>query len=184
MIWIILALLIGLPLIEISVFIEIGSEIGALSTVVITVLTAVAGTLLLRIQGIGVLRRAQASMARQEAPVEEIFQGVFLALAGLMLLIPGFVTDAIGFLFFLPPVRHYLGRRLMRHVQTKHRQGFTANGSSSSYKYQSRPGNVIEGEYDVVQEKEDKKIDADAIEPGEPSENSPWSKNSDPDKPA
>ena len=64
-----LAALIGIPLIEIMVFIEVGSEIGALNTIIITVVTAVIGVFLIRIQGIGVLMRARATLDRQETPV-------------------------------------------------------------------------------------------------------------------
>lgn len=177
MVWIILALFIGVPLIEISVFIEVGQKIGALPTVAITVLTAVAGTLLLRVQGLNTLHRAQAAMQRQEAPVAELFQGVFLFLAGLMLLIPGFFTDAIGFLIFLPPIRHYLARRAMGHLKTKHQHMHGQSGFSQSWHDGQRSGDIIEGDYDIIDPEARQEKNPDHILPGEPSKDSPWAKD-------
>lgn len=182
MAWIILALFIGVPLIEISVFIEVGQKIGALSTIAITVLTAIAGTFLLRIQGLSTLHRAQAALARQEAPVEELFQGVLLFLAGLMLLIPGFFTDAIGFLIFLPPIRHYLATKIMRHLQTKQQHMHRQAGFSQSWQYGHKSEDIIEGDYDIVDRQETDKKDTDQIAPGRPSKDSPWAKDADVDQ--
>ena len=100
--------LILVPLTEIAVFIEVGQALGLVPTLVIVVLTAVAGTALLRRQGLDTLRRAEASLARGEAPVAEVFDGVCLLLAGALLLTPGFVTDAVGGLLFLPALRAWL----------------------------------------------------------------------------
>lgn len=100
--------LILVPLTEIAVFIEVGEALGLVPTLVIVVLTAVAGTALLRRQGLDTLRRAEASLARGEAPLVEVFDGVCLLLAGALLLTPGFVTDALGGLLFLPALRAWL----------------------------------------------------------------------------
>jgi UPF0716 protein FxsA len=100
--------LILVPLSEIAVFIEVGEALGLAPTLVIVVLTAVAGAALLRRQGLDTLRRAEASLARGEAPVAEVFDGLCLLLAGALLLTPGFVTDAVGGLLFLPALRAWL----------------------------------------------------------------------------
>ena len=91
---IILALFIGVPLLEIAVFIKIGGLIGLGWTLVSVVATAVAGTALLRYQGLSTLARAQREMASGRPPVLELLEGVCLLLAACLLLTPGFVTDA------------------------------------------------------------------------------------------
>lgn len=109
-----LALVIGVPLIELYFLIQVGSEIGALSTIVLTLLTAVIGTWLVRMQGLGVLARVGRSMAADELPALDLMDGALLLVAGLFLLLPGFLTDALGFLLLVPPVRQWLIRRYVR----------------------------------------------------------------------
>lgn len=94
-----------LPLLEIAGFVVVGSRIGALATVGLVIASAVLGALLLRIQGIGALQRAQIQVQAGGAPDREIVHGAMIVLAGLLLIIPGFITDIIGLLLFLPPVR-------------------------------------------------------------------------------
>ncbi len=101
----ILLALIGVPLVEIAVFIEVGGWIGLWPTLAVILLTAFAGTWLIRAQGIGVLMRARRTIAEGGAPLREMFDGVCLIVAGAFLLTPGFVTDATGFLLLLPPFR-------------------------------------------------------------------------------
>lgn len=102
---VILSLFIAVPLIEIAVFIQVGGILGLWPTIALVLLTAVAGTALLRAQGLATLRRAQSSLERGEAPLREVFDGACLLIAGVLLLTPGFVTDAAGLILFLPPVR-------------------------------------------------------------------------------
>lgn len=106
--FIFLLILVGAPLLELYVLIEVGSEIGALSTILISVFTAVLGAWLVRMQGISVLFRVQQSLARGEAPALEMFEGALLMMAGVMLLFPGFITDTFGFLLLIPPLRRRL----------------------------------------------------------------------------
>lgn len=119
----ILIALIGIPLMEIWVFIEVGGRIGATSTIVIILLTGVAGALLLRIQGLGLLMRARKTMEQGQAPVAEVIDGVCLIVAGLVLLTPGFVTDAIGALLFIPLVRRAIAYWALSRVQTRYSAG-------------------------------------------------------------
>lgn len=106
----IIAAIILLPLIEISVFIWIGGLIGVLPTILLTVITALAGTLMLRQQGLSLLMRMQKELDAGRSPGNEVMQGAMIVLASIFLLIPGFVTDAIGLLLFIPPVREALAR--------------------------------------------------------------------------
>jgi len=108
----ILLILIGVPIIEIAVFIQLGSEIGIWNTVILILLTAIMGAWLLKRQGLATLQRAQESIQKQVFPVAEVFDGLCLALAGVLLLTPGFVTDAAGFLLFLPKFRAVLRRQI------------------------------------------------------------------------
>ena len=141
-----LALLIGIPLIEIALFIEIGDEIGVWPTIGLCIATALAGSLMLRIQGFSTLTRARAAMARDEMPVREMLDGVGLVIAGAMLLTPGFATDTVGLLLFVPALRRWLGRGLWRVLVKSgrfHVVGAPFPGSSS----RQRGGTVIDGEY-------------------------------------
>ena len=107
-----LAAFILVPLIEIGLFIEVGGWIGLWPTLGLIILTAVVGTALLRQQGLATLRRAQSQMDAGQVPAKELFDGVCLLIGGLLLLTPGFFTDAVGFLLLMPPVRDLLRQRL------------------------------------------------------------------------
>ena len=105
-----------LPLIEIAGFVIVGRQIGVFPTLALTVATSVAGGMLLRHQGFGVMARIRNEVAAGRDPSRELAHGVMIMLAGLLLLIPGFFTDIIGILLFLPPVRdlgwNFLRRRI------------------------------------------------------------------------
>lgn len=90
---------------ELYVLIEVGSEIGALPTILLSIFTAILGASLVRMQGLSVLMRVQQSMAQGEAPAIEMLEGAMLMLSGVMLLFPGFITDILGFLMLVPPLR-------------------------------------------------------------------------------
>lgn len=97
--------LLALPLIEIAGFVVVGGRIGAPATIGLTVLTAGAGLFVARLQGAGLLRRARDAFAHDEPPVAEAVEGLMLAAAGLLLLAPGFASDAAGALLLVPPLR-------------------------------------------------------------------------------
>ena len=97
--------LIAVPLIEIALFVVIGGQIGLLATIAVVVATAVAGTMLLRHQGLAALEKARRSAEAGELPVAALVDAVFLFVAGLLLLTPGFLTDAFGLALFVPPLR-------------------------------------------------------------------------------
>ena len=103
-------LIIAVPIVEIGLFIQVGGLIGLWPTIAVIFVTAAIGAGLLRAQGLAVMYRAQGAMARGEMPLTQVFDGLCLLLAGAMLLTPGFVTDGVGFLLFLPPLRILLRR--------------------------------------------------------------------------
>lgn len=106
----------GIPLVELYSLIKIGSQIGALPTIGLTILTAVIGAALVRMQGFNALIRVRAAADRGEVPALELLEGALILVAGLLLLLPGFFTDAVGFLLLVPPVRRLLIARFVRIV--------------------------------------------------------------------
>lgn len=107
---VILALLIGLPILELTIMVDVASEIGALNAVLLTIGTAILGLYIARLQGFAVMRKMQSTMNQGGTPVEGLVHGFFLFLAGIMLFLPGFITDSIGVLLLIPPIRTALGR--------------------------------------------------------------------------
>ena len=118
---------------EMSAFIYIGSEIGGLLTLLGVFVTAIFGIVLLKRQGLSVLRRIQADLTKGRAPVTSIADSISMVFGGALMLIPGYVTDAIGFLLFLPKIRTFAGIYLL-HWMTRSKlfTGFT-NFSSTSF---------------------------------------------------
>lgn len=105
--WLLL-IIIGVPALELAVIISVGGAIGVWPTVISVFLTAIIGLSIIRPQSRTLMVKAQERMAAGEPPREETFHGICLALAGAMLMFPGFVTDALGFLLLLPPLRNQL----------------------------------------------------------------------------
>ena len=105
---ILLALFIVTPLIEIYLFIKVGTAIGAFQTILLILVTAVIGVALLRQQGISTMRKVQSQMQHGELPAAGMLEGMMLFFAGVLLLTPGFFTDSIGFLLLIPPLRKAL----------------------------------------------------------------------------
>jgi len=114
-------LLIALPLVEVAGFVLVGRALGLWPTLALTVLSAVLGLLLVRAQGAGVLRRAMAALERGEPPVRELFDGLLLGLAGALLVLPGFVSDAAGLVLLAPPFRAWLMRLIVGLAATRRR---------------------------------------------------------------
>ena len=110
------------PIIEISIFITIGSNIGVLNTIAIILLTAIIGIYFVRRQGISLLFNAQRNMAQGIMPAEEIKGGIFLLISGLLLITPGFFTDCIGFLMFLKPVQNFISEKARNYFHSRTRQ--------------------------------------------------------------
>ncbi|WP_417459371.1 FxsA family protein [Kordiimonas sp.] len=117
-------------MVELSILIDIGGEIGALPTIVLCFLTAAIGLSLVRQQGISTLRNMEGARVGTS-----LVHGIFLAIAGLFLLIPGFVTDIVGALLLIPPLRIFLGRGIV---------GWLSKHRSDSLK---RSNIIIEGEF-------------------------------------
>ena len=134
-------LLLVIPVLEIGVFILIGGQIGVINTLLGVVLTAFIGTVLLRQQGFALVSQAQRQMDQGRLPGKELAHGVMLLAAGLLLLTPGFVTDTIGFLLLVPPIRDAV------FAFFKSRVTFTSVGGQGAHFSQGGPGAGQGGAY-------------------------------------
>ena len=159
--FLVLLVLLGLPIIEIWLMIEIGGEIGALPTIALILATAALGVLLFRVQGMATLARVQDHLDRGEAPVGELLSGLGLLVAGLLLLIPGFLTDAIGLILFIPPLRRLLiGALLVWALARGNTRIWTVRPrSGGGPRPTGAPGPVIEGDFQDVTEGDPDRID-------------------------
>jgi UPF0716 protein FxsA len=138
---IVFLLFLAIPLVEIWLLIKVGGVIGALPTVALVVLTAVIGAALVRHQGLATLQRLQATLGRGETPAIEMVEGVLLLAGALLLLTPGFFTDALGFACLIPPLRRALALWLLRRITV-----ITPAGPAGSPGDGHRP-TTIEGEF-------------------------------------
>ncbi len=113
--WIFLTLLL-VPAIELYFLIQVGSVIGALPTILLTIFTAVLGAYLMRNQGLMTLQQMQVQLAQGIRPEQTLIEGVMILLGGMLLLVPGLITDALGFALLIPPVRKKLAARMLSNM--------------------------------------------------------------------
>ncbi len=133
------------PLVEIFFLIQVGQVIGAGWTIFLVVATAVIGAFLLRLQGFQTLHRAQTTLQQGQLPATEMMEGLCLLVSGALLLTPGFVTDTMGFLLLVPPMRQLLIGKMLKNSQ------FIFSRTGTGFHYQSRHSSrrdedIIEGE--------------------------------------
>lgn len=147
---IILVLVIGTPLLEIALFVEVGERIGATATLMLVLLSAAVGMALLRFQGFTTLRRAQISLDEGRLPVAEVLDGLGLLLASGLLVVPGFATDAIGLLLFIPAIRRMLGRWIRRYLVATGKVRVDVAATMDARRAPSGGGPVIDGQYEDV----------------------------------
>ncbi len=134
--------IIGIPLIEIYLMIKIGGVIGAFNTIFLIFFTAITGIYFAKMEGLSAIRSGFGQLVKNEIPIYEIISGAALAFAALLLIIPGFLTDFIGFLLIIPITRKYL----IKNLSSK----FKPNNLNNE--------NIIEGNFDEPKQKdEDKK---------------------------
>ena len=130
------------PIVEIYLFIKIGAKIGAFNTILLIFITAIAGIIYARYEGLNTLRSAYSQMIKQETPAYELISGAAIAFAALLLIIPGFATDIIGFLIILPITR----KLILGKVSTKIK------------KKKSDKNNFIDGEFEDIEDDDERKI--------------------------
>ena len=118
----ILLLLISIPLIEIYLFIKIGSYIGAFNTVSLILITAIVGIIYARYEGFNTLRSGISQLIKNEIPVYEIISGAALAFAALLLILPGFATDLMGLILIFPPTRKLILKNFSKKYRSKNQK--------------------------------------------------------------
>lgn len=145
-------LFVVMPVLELWLLIQVGGEIGALNTIVLVFLTAIAGSWLLRQQGLKTLMSARSKMEAGQMPAKEMAEGICLAVGGALLLTPGFITDAIGLACLIPGIRGRVAAFFMaRTVMHSGQQGSFRAGSFGPGGFradsQSKQGDIFEGEF-------------------------------------
>ena len=129
-----LILIIGIPLLEIFLFIKIGSVIGAFNTITLILITAITGIIYARHQSFNALRSGFAQLVKNEVPIYEIISGAAIAFAAILLILPGFATDILGFLLLFPFTRKLIIKRFAKNYRKKTKT----------------KGDFIEGDYEDV----------------------------------
>ena len=135
-----------IPIVEIYFLISIGSVIGAGWTIALILFTAFLGAFLVRAQGFSTFIRVQTQLAKGEVPAVEIFEGLFLLVAGALLLTPGFVTDAIGFACLTPPLRRFLIQKVLA-AGLLRGGSMGGAGAPPSQSGANPAGRIIDGDY-------------------------------------
>ena len=130
------------PIIEIYLFIKIGAKIGAFNTILLIFLTALTGMIYARYEGLNTLKSGFSQMVKNEIPAYEMISGAAIAFGALLLIIPGFATDTLGFLIIFPITRKLIFRKVSKKFKNK----------------ESRKNNFIEGEFEDIDDDNDRKI--------------------------
>jgi UPF0716 protein FxsA len=136
-----LLLLVSIPIVEIYLFIKIGSQIGALNTILLIFVTAFFGIIYARYEGFNTLRSGMSQIVKNELPIYEIISGAALTFAALLLILPGFATDFLGLLIIFPPTR----KLIFKKVSTKQ----TTNNKKHDF---------IKDEFEDIEDENDKKF--------------------------
>ncbi len=136
----------AIPLFELAVLIQVGKEIGAISTISIVLVTGAAGAWLARAQGVGVLRRIREAIHAGSPPSSELIDGAFILVGGALLLTPGLLTDLVGFFCLIPGTRIIIQRWVVRKIMERIDRG-TINVHAQAHWRESDPG-----DYDIHSE--------------------------------
>ena len=161
-------LLLVIPIVEIATFIAIGGQIGIGLTLLMIMVTAIIGSILLRVQGLGLIRKIQTKFANGQVPGRALGDGAIIVVAGLLLLTPGFVTDAIGFLLFVPPFRNTIFAFVASRVKVVGLGGLGMDPFAQQH--QNPRANPQEPDGPTI----DLDDDQFSSEPSKPNPESPW----------
>ena len=131
-----------IPILEIYLFIKIGSQIGAFNTILLVFITAIIGVYYAKYEGLNTIRSGFMQIIKNQVPAYEIISGAAIAFAALLLIIPGFATDFLGFLLIFPITRKLI----------------FGNLSNKFKKNEVKKNNYIDGEYEDVEDNDDRKI--------------------------
>lgn len=167
-------LLIAAPLLELALLIKLGQALGFWPVMALVIGTAIGGALLIRAQGFSMLRRMMDAVEPQRPQLQPVIDGGLLVAAGVLLILPGPITDTLGLLLLLPPVRWLVAKRFLRSAVVLHRvdiRGFgrrpsdPARNAADSQSPPARDGPVIEGEFERVDEPGDRRPAGSGPEP-------------------
>jgi UPF0716 protein FxsA len=161
-----LAAFIGIPLIEIALFIQVGGFLGLWPTLLIVVLTAIAGTALVRSQGAAALGDIQRSIDRLDNPTGPLAHGAMILVSGVLLLTPGFFTDAVGFALLVPGIRARVLAAAMRRIEIRRAAAYT---DRPEYRQRPHGPGVIDGDFH--------EIDPDSVPPRRGDAPSGWTRD-------
>ena len=148
-----LLLFISIPLIEIYLFIKVGSFIGAFNTISLILITAIIGIVYARYEGFNTLRSGMSQLVKNQLPVYEIISGAALAFAALLLILPGFATDFLGFLLIFPPTRKLLLKKVSNKYSNKNNKS-----NENNKKEDFINGEFEDIEEDKIEENKDEKL--------------------------
>jgi UPF0716 protein FxsA len=137
----ILLSIIIIPIIEIYLFIKIGSQIGAITTILLIFITAVVGVYYAKYEGLNTLKAGFLQLSRNEAPAYEIISGAAIAFAAILLIIPGFATDIFGFLLIFPISRKFFFSKFAK-----------------KFNHKKEKNNFIDGDFEDIEDENDKKL--------------------------
>ena len=138
----ILLTIILVPVVEIYLLIKIGSRIGDMSTIILIFTTAVIGIYYAKYEGLNTLKSGFIQLSKNETPAYEVISGAAIALAALLLIIPGFATDIVGFLLIFPISRKYFFNKISKKIKTK----------------EAKKNNFIDGDFEDIEDDDDRKI--------------------------
>ncbi|WP_105166762.1 FxsA family protein [Pseudoalteromonas sp. T1lg23B] len=160
---ILFVLFVVVPIIEIALLIQVSDIIGGFATIALVILTAMFGAKLVKTQGLSAYSDVQGQMARGQMPARELFTGLCVIIAGVLLMTPGIVTDALGFMLLTPAIRTMLAKTLMKQMTVKmhatmqrSQNAYTEHEQTPPFEHHDqqskqstqRPSNTIEGEYE------------------------------------
>jgi len=138
----VLLLIILIPAIEIFLFIKIGSQIGAITTILLIFATAIIGIYYAKYEGLNTLKAGFSQLSKNEPPTYEMISGAAIAFAALLLIVPGFATDVFGFLLIFPKTRNFFFIKFAKKFKTKN----------------TKKNNFIDGDFEDIDDDNDKKI--------------------------
>ena len=140
----VLLLVILIPAIEIFLFIKIGSQIGAITTILLIFTTAVVGVYYAKYEGLNTLKSGFAQISKNKAPTYEMISGAAIAFAALLLIIPGFATDILGFLIIFPVSRNFFLEKFFSKFKSKEKE--------------DKKNNFIDGDFKDIEDEDDRKV--------------------------
>lgn len=115
MVLVLVLLFVVAPLVELAVFVQVAQWIGVLEAIALLLAVSIGGVLVVRYQGLGVIRRVRSQLRESRLPAADLVDGLLILVAGILLILPGFVSDVVGLLLLLPPTRALVRRMLQRH---------------------------------------------------------------------